>query len=89
MAMVGVALVLYGLIKFISWTFTSSGSKLSRNFFFFFLKAATNSHSSSQVKKQTKFKVLNKEYRIHEVGLKFGLLFYFIQPRVKPRNQKR
>uniref|UniRef100_A0A3Q3ME34 TAP binding protein (tapasin), tandem duplicate 1 n=1 Tax=Mastacembelus armatus TaxID=205130 RepID=A0A3Q3ME34_9TELE len=27
MAMVGVALVLYGLIKFISWTFSSSGSK--------------------------------------------------------------
>lgn len=26
MAMVGVALVLYGLIKFVSWTFTSSGS---------------------------------------------------------------
>uniref|UniRef100_A0A3Q3FWW4 Ig-like domain-containing protein n=1 Tax=Labrus bergylta TaxID=56723 RepID=A0A3Q3FWW4_9LABR len=27
MAMVGVALVLYGLIKLVSWTFTSSGSK--------------------------------------------------------------
>lgn len=89
MAMVGVALVLYGLIKFISWTFTSSGSKLSRNNFFF-KKAATNSHSSSQVKKkQTTFKVLNKEYRIYEVRIKFGLLFYFIQPRVKLRNQKR
>uniref|UniRef100_A0A3Q3J3N6 Ig-like domain-containing protein n=1 Tax=Monopterus albus TaxID=43700 RepID=A0A3Q3J3N6_MONAL len=31
MAMVGVALVLYGLIKFVSWTFTSSGSKRSIN----------------------------------------------------------
>lgn len=31
MAMVGVALVLYGLIKFISWTITSSGRKISRN----------------------------------------------------------
>lgn len=28
MAMVGVALVLYGLIKLVSWTFTSSGSKM-------------------------------------------------------------
>ncbi|KAM6899469.1 TAP binding protein (tapasin), tandem duplicate 1 [Xenentodon cancila] len=28
MAMVGVALVLYGLIKFVSWSFSSSGSKL-------------------------------------------------------------
>lgn len=27
MAMVGVALVLYGLIKIVSWTFTRSGSK--------------------------------------------------------------
>lgn len=26
MAMVGVALVLYGLIKFVSWTFTSTGN---------------------------------------------------------------
>lgn len=88
MAMVGVALVLYGLIKFISWTFTSSGSKLSRNTIFK-KKAATNSHSTSRVKKQTKFKVLNKEYRIHEVRIKFGLLFYFIQSWVKLRNQKR
>lgn len=88
MAMVGVALVLYGLIKFISWTFTSSGSKLSRNTILK-KKAATNSHSTSRVKKQTKFKVLNKEYRIHEVRIKFGLLFYFIQSRVKLRNQKR
>uniref|UniRef100_A0A3Q3GWC9 Ig-like domain-containing protein n=1 Tax=Labrus bergylta TaxID=56723 RepID=A0A3Q3GWC9_9LABR len=31
MAMVGVALVLYGLIKLVSWTFTSSGSK-KKNF---------------------------------------------------------
>uniref|UniRef100_A0A3Q3WSF1 Ig-like domain-containing protein n=1 Tax=Mola mola TaxID=94237 RepID=A0A3Q3WSF1_MOLML len=31
MAMVGVALALYGLIKFVSWTLTSSGRKQSRN----------------------------------------------------------
>ncbi|KAM9738337.1 TAP binding protein (tapasin), tandem duplicate 1 [Menidia menidia] len=31
MAMVGVALVLYGFIKFISWTFTSSGSNTAEN----------------------------------------------------------
>lgn len=30
MAMVGVALVLYGLIKFVSWTVSSSGRKRSR-----------------------------------------------------------
>lgn len=30
MVMVGVALVLYGLIKFVSWTFIKSGSKTTK-----------------------------------------------------------
>lgn len=47
MAMVGVALVLYFLIKVISWTFTTSGIKLPRSKM---INAATN-QSKCKVKK--------------------------------------
>lgn len=72
MAMVGVALVLYGLIKFVSWTFASSGNKIiqkqnrEKSFVFIlasnFLSFISLFIGSDEAEKQDKVMLLQRKY---------------------------